>query len=61
MYVLAPAEYAGGYSGQGAIKLLDEGYGGVYWYHKDELQSCNVKSKAVTRVRARQQIMANQV
>jgi hypothetical protein len=53
IYVMIPRKYEGGYSAQGAIKDLDDGYGGVYWYAEEELEICNVRTKAVRRAEAR--------
>ena len=53
IYVMAPDSYKTGYAGQGALKELDEGYGGVYWYKQGDVEACNVLTKACKRVRAR--------
>lgn len=49
--VLAPKKYRGGYSGQGALSDLSEG-GGVHWYDEEELDRCDVLTRAVKRVEA---------
>ena len=56
-YVMIPQQYKEGYSGQGAIKDLDDGFGGVYWYAEGEIESCRVLEKAVDRVEARRNII----
>ncbi len=56
-YIMIPDNYKDGYSGKGAIKDLSDGYGGVYWYHEDEIESCNVLNMAAKRVEARRNIM----
>ena len=56
VYVMAPDSYKAGYAGQGALKELDEGYGGVYWYRKKEVKTCQVLTQACKRVRARRSI-----
>lgn len=53
VYVMVPKRYRSGYSGRGAIKDLDDGYGGVYWYSGKELASCNVRDRVVKRAEAR--------
>ncbi|MCY3728895.1 MAG: hypothetical protein OXF97_07875 [Nitrospira sp.] len=53
IYVMAPYSYKAGYAGQGALKELDEGYGGVYWYEQGDVEACNVLTEACKRVRAR--------
>jgi len=58
VYILIPQRYRDGYSAQGAIKDLEDGYGGVYWYADDEISSCNVKKLALKRAEARRQILA---
>ena len=39
IYVMAPDTYKTGYAGQGALKELDEGYGGMHWYGKGDVGS----------------------
>ena len=56
VYVMAPDSYKAGYAGQGALKELDEGYGGVYWYREEEVKACQVLTQACKRVRARRSI-----
>lgn len=58
MFVICARQYQDGYGPQGALRLLDEGYGGVYWYADGEIENCTVLTKAVARVEARRQIMA---
>ena len=53
IYVMAPDSYKDGYAGQGALKDLDAGYGGVYWYKQGDVEACNVLTEACKRVRAR--------
>ena len=53
IYVMAPDAYKTGYAGQGALKELDEGYGGVYWYQVGEVEACNLLTQANNRVQAR--------
>ena len=53
IYVMAPDSYKTGYAGQGALKELDEGYGGVYWYQEDEVEACHLLTQASKRVKAR--------
>ena len=56
VYVMAPDSYKAGYAGQGALKELDEGYGGVYWYREEEVKACQVLTQACKRVWARRSI-----
>ena len=53
IYVMAPDSYKEGYPGQGALKELDEGYGGVYWYQQGDVEACFLLTQASRRVRAR--------
>ena len=53
IYIMAPEAYKAGYAGQGALKELDEGYGGVYWYRQGEVEACNLLTQARKRVLAR--------
>lgn len=57
IYIMIPKVYKDGYSGKGAIKDLSDGYGGVYWYEKGEIESCNVLKMATRRVEARRNII----
>lgn len=59
-YIMIPECYKDGYSAKGAIKDLSDGYGGVYWYHEGEIESCNVLNMASTRVEARRNIQYRQ-
>ena len=52
-YVMAPDSYKKGYPGQGALKELDEGYGGVYWYQEGDVEACHLLTRASKRVKAR--------
>jgi hypothetical protein len=56
IYAMVPSAYKEGYSANGAIRELDDGYGGVYWYGPDELEACHVLTRAVKRANARRQI-----
>ena len=56
IYVMAPDAYKAGYAGQGALKELDEGYGGVYWYRQGEIEACNLLTQAGKRVTARRSV-----
>lgn len=58
VYVMIPQKYEGGYSARGAIKDLDDGYGGVYWYAEQDLQACNVCKHAVRRTEARRCLLS---
>lgn len=58
-YILFPKEYKDGYSAKGAIKLIDEGYGGVFWYEEGDISKCAVLGQAITRCEARRQIAFN--
>lgn len=55
--VFVPERYSEGYSAKGAIKDLEDGYGGVYRYAPSELTECRVLTKAVTRVEARRNMV----
>ncbi|MDA1054326.1 MAG: hypothetical protein O3C40_28100 [Planctomycetota bacterium] len=57
VYAMIPDKYEAGYSGRGAIKDLDEAYGGVYWYEEGEIQSCNVRTRAIARAEALRHIV----
>lgn len=57
IYVMAPKSYKTGYSGQGALKELDEGYGGVYWYQRSDVEVCHLLAQACKRVRARRSMV----
>lgn len=56
IYVMAPDSYRASYAGRGALKELDEGYGGVHWYQKGDVEACNVLTQACKRVRARRSV-----
>ena len=56
VYVMIPKKYMQGYSAQGAIKDLSDGYGGVHWYEDEDLGICNVRKQAVIRAEARRWI-----
>lgn len=56
MFVLAPSTWRAGYSAQGALKDLEDGYGGVHWYVDDDIRECRVLGRAVARAEARRQI-----
>jgi len=60
-YIIIPDNYKNGYSVKGAIKDLSDGYGGVYWYHEGEIESCRVLEKAINRVEARRNIHYRQL
>lgn len=53
IFVMAANEYRTGYAGQGALKELDEGYGGVYWYEQVDVEVCHLRTRATKRVNAR--------
>lgn len=55
-FVLAPVSYESGYSRLGVLKILDEGWGGVYWYQLAELQQCSVSHRALKRAAARREL-----
>ena len=56
VYIMAPESYRSGYAGQGALRELDEGYGGVHWYEPQEVVVCNLLTQARKRVQARRSI-----
>lgn len=58
-FILFPKEYKDGYSSKGAIKLIDEGYGGVFWYDEGDIPKCTVLGHAIRRCEARRQIAFN--
>lgn len=58
IYLMIPQRYKDGYSGQGAIRNLENGYSGVYWYEDDEIGNCNVMRRALIRAEARREIYA---
>ena len=57
VYVMAPESYRAGYAGQGALRELDEGYGSVHWYRQEDVESCDVLTKACARVQARRSVV----
>ena len=57
IYIMAPASYKAGYAGQGALKELDDGYGGVYWYRPRDVEVCHLLKQACKRVRARRSMI----
>ena len=57
VYVMAPDSYKSGYAGQGALRELDEGYGSVHWYRQEDVESCDVLTRACARVRARRSVV----
>jgi hypothetical protein len=59
VFVLAPVTFKARYPGLGTLFLLEKGYGGVYWYHDAEVESCQVRSEALIRAQARREIYAN--
>jgi hypothetical protein len=50
--VLIPRKYKKGYSAQGAIRDLENAYGGVYWYSDRDLTVCKVCARVVNRAEA---------
>ncbi|MEK6258024.1 MAG: hypothetical protein AABP62_05330 [Planctomycetota bacterium] len=50
--VMCPQKYRSGYSATGALHLLQQAHGGVYWYKDKELVSCNVMKRARMRAQA---------
>ena len=56
VYIMAPHSYRDGYPGKGALRELDEGYGGVHWYEPQEVVACNLLTQACKRVQARRSI-----
>lgn len=54
--VMFPQKYRQGYSAQGAMKDLSDGYGGVYWYEEEDLEICKVRTRAVEWAEARRNI-----
>jgi hypothetical protein len=56
IYLLAPNKYKQGYSGVGAIRLLEISHGGVYWYDEEEITACCMTSKAVQIAEARREL-----
>ena len=57
VYVMVPDSYKAGYAGQGALRELDEGYGSVHWYRQEDVESCDVLTKACARVQARRSVV----
>jgi len=58
VFVMIPKKYRKGYSGKGAVRDLENGYGGVYWYGDTEIDDCDVLERALLRAEARRQIKA---
>lgn len=56
VFVLVPRRYKKGYSARGALKDLDDAYGGVVWYADDDLSRCNVCSRVLRRAEALRQL-----
>ena len=56
IYLPAPNKYKGGYSSIGAIRLLEDSNGGVYWYTDEELGACYVTAKAIQRAETRREL-----
>ena len=54
--VMIPKAYLEGYSAKGAIKLLNDGHGGVHWYEAEELEACDVRKHAMRFVAARREL-----
>jgi hypothetical protein len=57
VYVMVLDSYKAGYAGQGALRELDEGYGSVHWYRQEDVESCDVLTKACARVQARRSVV----
>ena len=57
VYVMVPDSYKAGYAGQGALRELDEGYGSVHWYRQEDVESCDVLTKACARVQAKRGVV----
>jgi hypothetical protein len=57
VFVMMPSKYRQGYSARGAIKDLQDAYGGVYWYKDGEIGRCTVLRRAVKRAEARRNIL----
>ena len=57
VYVMVPDSYKAGYAGQGVLRELDEGYGSVHWYRQEDVESCDVLTKACARVQARRSVV----
>jgi len=55
-FVLVPRKYQDGYSGKSVFRLLDEAYGGVWWYEEQDLTDCRVAAKAIARAEARREL-----
>jgi len=55
-YVFVPNKYRDGYSAQGIIRDLDHGWHNVYWYHDEEVTSCNILKKSIECAEARRQV-----
>lgn len=51
--IMFPSALRSGYSAQGAIRLIEEGFGGVHYYEPDEILECQVLSRAVACAEAR--------
>jgi hypothetical protein len=58
LFVLAPQRYKDSYGGQALLRLIDEGFGGVYWYTEDELRDGRVRSTVLRRTTARREMYA---
>jgi len=56
MYVMIPRAYEEGYSARGAIKLLEDAYGNVFWYDPQDIESCKLLERAVARAEALRQL-----
>lgn len=56
VYIMAPQSYRAGYPGRGDLRDLDEGYGVVHWYEREDVSVCNLLTQACDRVRARRSI-----
>ncbi len=56
MYAVVPTEFEGTFSSGSVVWILDNGYGGVYWYKEIDVEKSNVFSKVILRVQARREI-----
>jgi hypothetical protein len=56
--VMVPEGLRQSYIGRGPLSIIEDGYGGVFWYTDDDLENCRVLTKAIRRVEARRLVKA---
>ncbi|MCI0558995.1 MAG: hypothetical protein MN733_10905 [Nitrososphaera sp.] len=56
IFVAVPRAYKAGYPAKGALRLLEEANGGVFWYEESDLSKCTVATRMIRRADARREL-----